>query len=62
MSELAEPRELSEDDFIALLEERVQAAFGMTLAQFVESLRKGNLDPEAPRVTELAMLAGARAS
>jgi hypothetical protein len=59
MSAVAEPRELSQEDFIALLEERVQACLGITLAEFVAQLNAGELDPEAPRVAELAILVGA---
>jgi hypothetical protein len=59
MSALAEPRELSQEDFIAVLEERVQGSLGMSLAEFVAALHEGELDPESPRVAELALLVGA---
>jgi hypothetical protein len=60
MSSVAEPRELSREEFIELLEERVQAALDMTLDQFIAALEEGRLDPEAPRVAGLAILVGAR--
>jgi hypothetical protein len=59
MSAIAEPRELSQEDFIALLEERVQASLGMSLEEFVAALREGELDPESPQVAGLALLVGA---
>lgn len=52
-------RELSQEDFIAVLEERVQACLGITLEEFVEQLNRGTLDPESPRVAEIAILVGA---
>jgi hypothetical protein len=62
MTATVEPKELDRDDFLAFLEERVQEAFGMTLAEFTESLRRGELDPEKPQVASLAILVGARSS
>ena len=59
MSATAEPQELSQEDFEALLEERVRAAFDMSLSEFVAALRDGTLDPESPRVAELALLVSA---
>jgi hypothetical protein len=47
---------MTQDDFEALLEERAQASFGMSLSEFVAALRAGKLDPESPRVAELALL------
>jgi len=59
MSAIAEPTELSREDFTDLLEGRVQAALDMSLSSFVAALRDGQLDPESPRVAELAILVGA---
>ncbi len=59
MSAVAEPEELSQEDFTALLEERIRASLGMSLAEFVTALRNEELDPESPRVAELALLVGA---
>jgi hypothetical protein len=59
---VAEPRELSREEFRALLEERVIAALGMTLDEFIEALDDGSLDPESPQVAGLAILVGARTS
>lgn len=42
-----------------MLEERVQACLGITLEEFVEQLNRGTLDPESPRVAEIAILVGA---
>ena len=56
-----EPVELSQDDFLQFLEERIQEAFGMSLEEFVAGLQDGSLDPESPRVAVLAVLVGARA-
>ena len=60
MSSVAEPRELSREEFAELLEERVQASLNMSLADFVAALEEGRLDPESPRVADLAILVGAR--
>jgi hypothetical protein len=58
---VAEPRELSQQDFVALLEERVRASLGISLDEFVAQLRSGELDPESPGVASLAILVDARA-
>ena len=61
--EIVEPRELDRDEFRAFLDERVQATLHMTLLDFIEALRVGELDPEeSPEVTSLAILVGARTS
>lgn len=55
----AEPRELSEREFDALLEERIQASLKMSLAEFILALKNGQLDPDSSRVAGLAILVGA---
>jgi hypothetical protein len=61
MSSAAEPRELSHEEFVELLEQRVRGSLNMTLAEFITALEEGRLDPESPRVAGLAILVGARA-
>lgn len=61
MTSIAEPRELSREDFLALLDERVREALGMSLEDFVAQLKSGDLDPESPGVASLAILVDARA-
>jgi hypothetical protein len=61
MAPMAEPRELDNEDFRALLDERVRRAVGMSLQEFIEALQAGKLDPESPQVAGLAILVGARA-
>jgi hypothetical protein len=61
MGNVAEPRELSHQEFVELLEQRVQVSLNMTLTQFIAALEEGRLDPEFPRVAGLAILVGARA-
>jgi hypothetical protein len=56
-----EPRELDSEDFRVLLDERVRRALGISLQQFIEQLRAGELDPESPEIAGLAILVGARA-
>ncbi len=51
--------ELTTEEFAALVEERVQAAFGMSVAEFEKALEEGRLDPDAPHVATLAILVGA---
>jgi hypothetical protein len=62
MTSIAEPRELDREDFLAFLEEHVQASLGISLAEFTERLQDGSLDPESPQVAGLAILIGARPS
>jgi len=57
-----EPKELTEDEFRALLEERVQRTLGMSLSDFKAALREGKLDPDSSRVAGLAILVGERPS
>jgi hypothetical protein len=57
----AEPKELSREEFAVLLEERVQASLNMSVPEFIARLEDGRLDPESPRVANLAILVGARA-
>jgi hypothetical protein len=59
---VAEPRELSRDDFRSFLDERVRESLGISLDQFLALLRAGKIDPEDPQVAPLAILVGARAS
>jgi hypothetical protein len=59
--EIAEPKELSADEFRALLERRIRRRFGMTLVRFVEAIEAGELDDD-PAATEFAMLVGAHPS
>ena len=54
--------ELTEDAFRAFIEKRVEESVGLPLDEFREQLADGRLDPESPRVAELAILVGARAS
>jgi hypothetical protein len=53
---------LSQEDFMVLLEERVAASLHMSVADFIARLDAGELDPEAPRVADLAILVGERTS
>ena len=55
-----EPKELSENEFQELLEQRAQRTLGMSLAEFIAALREGRLDPESSRVAGLALLVGER--
>jgi hypothetical protein len=56
-----EPRELDREQFRAFLDERVRASLDMTLADFIQALESGKLDPEeSPQVASLAILVGAR--
>jgi hypothetical protein len=61
MGALAEPQELARDEFRALLEERLFAAHGVSVPEFLEKLQQGELDPESPQVAQFAILL-ARAS
>ena len=54
-----ETTELTGEQFAALVEERVQAAFDMSLDEFEAALTDGRLDPDAPHVASLAILVGA---
>jgi hypothetical protein len=56
---IAERTELTSEEFAALVEERVQAAFGMSIEEFERALEEGRLDPDAPHVASLAILIGA---
>ena len=56
MSAVAEPQEMKADELRALLEERIQADLGMTVSEFVDALRSGELDPESSRVAQYAIL------
>ena len=60
MTSVAEPRELSRDDFRAFLDERIRESLDMSLGEFIEALNAGHLDPETPEVAGLAILVGAR--
>ncbi len=55
-----EPVELSEEDFLGFLAERVQEAFGMSLDEFVTALHEQRLDEESFEVSDLAALVSAR--
>ena len=55
-----EPVELSEEDFLRFLAERVHEAFGMSLEEFVAALEEGRLDEESFEVSDLAALVSAR--
>jgi hypothetical protein len=50
---------LTREEFTALLESRVEDAFGMSLDEFEVALEEGRLDPDAPHVASLAILIGA---
>jgi hypothetical protein len=58
---LSNARELGEDEFLQLLEERVVTSLNMSLTDFITALDAGKLDPESPRVADLAILVGAPA-
>jgi hypothetical protein len=60
LMEVGEPKEVTHEDFLRVLEERTLKAFGLTLEQFADRLHKGELDPESPRVAALAMFLRAR--
>ena len=60
--EIAEPIELDRDEFWTFLDARVRATLDMSLPDFIEGLRLGELDPEEPQVAGLAILVGARTS
>jgi hypothetical protein len=57
---VVEPVELSEEDFLRFLAERVQEAFGMSLEEFVAALQEQRLDEESFEVSDLAALVSAR--
>jgi hypothetical protein len=57
---VAEPQELNREDFLQLLEERIHAAFGISLAEFVRGLEDGSIGADDPGVAHLAILVGAR--
>lgn len=61
MTSIAEPREFTPEDFLALLDERVRGTLGISLDEFVAQLKSGELDPESPGVASLAILVDARA-
>ena len=56
---MAEKRELSREEFAAYVEEQAQRYLGMTTAEFVESVRRGEL-PDHPATAHLVILTGAR--
>jgi cytochrome P450 len=51
-------RQLTDQEFRALLERRVRERFNMSLDEFVRAVEDGRLD--SPDVTDLAILVGAR--
>jgi hypothetical protein len=59
--EIVEPRAMNAQEFRALVERRIRRRFRMSLNEFVEAFRAGELDDD-PAVTEFAMLVGARRS
>lgn len=61
MSAVAEPQALGAEEFRALLEERIKARFGLTLAEFLEAFESGELDDD-PAATDYAILVGAPSS
>jgi hypothetical protein len=56
------PKELSEEEFRRVLDERVSRTLHMNLDEFAAALREGRLDPEEPRVAGLAILVNERVS
>lgn len=54
-----ESKELTPEEFRALLEERTRYYFGMSLDEFTAALDEGRLDDE-PAAMDLAILIGAR--
>ena len=58
MKKAAQPWVLAPDAFRRLIEERVQARFDMSLAEFAEAFRAGKLEDD-PAAYELAVASGA---
>ena len=56
------PKELSDEEFRNVLNERAKRTLNMNLDEFTVALREGRLDPEAPKVAGLAILVNERAS
>lgn len=58
MQTLPEPKELTAEEFRALLEERCRRYFDMSLEEFLTALDAGELDDQ-PAAADLAILVGA---
>lgn len=58
MAQAAEPRELSREELLAVLEERVRRYLDMSLDDFLAAIDRGEL-PDHPAATDLAILVGA---
>jgi hypothetical protein len=54
------PRDLSEEQFRAVLEERVQRAFHMSAREFSLALKERRIDPESSKAAGLAILLSAQ--